>query len=242
MKKIFLVVTTICAVFTFSFAVEQKIVITPVRAEIAYKAGNNHWGVYNGKPYYYYGNRYHEYYRNGRRHYYYDYYDSYDYQKRKTKAAYSQIDKLEEMKTAAENAKKELKGIKILKAKLSKQYSTDAPAMSVAELTVQNNSNHDITSFYFTGAIITHKTGKNISGGYFEYYPDKPLLAGKKASYKIALNEFGQWAKANQPDLAVLNVTVTGIETSDGQTFTDDIFTSDDQKKLNELKNRYIYQ
>jgi hypothetical protein len=98
-------------------AAKPKAKAAPVRADAAFKAGSNHWGVYKGRPYYYYGNRYHEYYRHGRRYYYYDYYDSYDYQKRKTSAAYNEIERLEDMKKAAENARQEMKGIKVNRAR-----------------------------------------------------------------------------------------------------------------------------
>jgi hypothetical protein len=225
----------------FLTAVETKVTVTPMRADAAFKAGANHWGVYNGKPYYYYGHRYHEYYRHGRRYYYYDYYDSYDYQKRKATAAYSEIERLEDMKKAAENARQEMKGIKINSARFYKQYSADSAAESMAEVALQNNSNHAVIKFYFRGTLTTAK-GKTLIDDYFEFSPRQSLSSGEKASYKIALNSFGDWANfKTPPDNAAFSVSLDGIETSDGQTFSYEIFTSEEQKRLTQLKSAYVY-
>ncbi|MDR2191584.1 MAG: hypothetical protein LBO62_01715 [Endomicrobium sp.] len=244
MKNSILIFASILSAFMFaSFlsAAETKIIVTPIRADAAFKAGSNHWGVYNGKPYYYYGDRYHEYYRRGRRYYYYDYYNSYDYHRRKASAAYNEIERLEDMKKAAENARQELKGIKITRARFYKQYATDSAAESMAEIAVQNNSNHTIAEFYFKGTVKTAK-GKVLIDDYFEFSPQQALSSGEKATYKIALNSYGAWADfKTPPDNASFAVSLDGIETEDGQSFSFEIFSADEQKRLNQLKNAYVY-
>ncbi|MCL2145052.1 MAG: hypothetical protein FWH43_06150 [Endomicrobia bacterium] len=241
MKKIIF-----CLIFVFGFAVlsyaaDVKVRVAPLRAEAAFKGGQNHWGVYNGKPYYYYGDRYHEYYRHGRRYYYYDYYDSYDYQRRKAAAAYSEIERLEDMKKSAENAKQELKGIKIEHARFYKRYTTDTAAQSMAEVTILNNSNHDIIDFYFQGTVTTAR-GKVLIDDYFDFSSREALPSGQKATYQIALSPFGAWASFKiPPDNASFSVTINAVETSDGQTFAYDIFSADDQKRLTQLKNAHVY-
>jgi hypothetical protein len=241
LKLVFVSAFLVFASEVFLQAVETKVRVTPLRADAAFKAGKNHWGVYNGKPYYYYGDRYHEYYRHGRRYYYYDYYNSYDYQKRKTAAAYNEIEQLEDLKKAAENAKQEMKGIKIVRARFYKNYTSDSQAQSMAEVSLQNNSNHTVTALYFRGTSVTSR-GKVLIDDYFEYEPGKALSSGEKASYKIDLNSFGAWAGfKTPPDNAKFTVILEGIETSDGQTFSNDIFPEDAQKKLTQLKKAYVY-
>jgi len=241
MKKIVFCLVVVFVFVSLAYARNAKVRVTPVRADVAFKAGGNHWGVYNGKPYYYYGDRYHEYYRNGRRYYYYDYHNSYDYQRRKAAAAYSEIDRLEDMKKAAQNARQELKGIKVNRARFYKEYSTDAAAQSMAEVTIQNNSSHDITGFYFKGTAVTAR-GQILINDYFEFSPQEELVSGQRATYKIPLSSFGSWAKFKiPPDNAKFTVTVEGVETFDGQTFSNDMFSAEDQRRLNQLKNAHVY-
>ncbi|MCL1972333.1 MAG: hypothetical protein FWG57_05015 [Endomicrobia bacterium] len=241
MKKVIFCLIFVFGFAAFSYAVNTRVRVTPVRADVAFTSRQDHWGVYNGKPYYYYGDRYHSYYRNGRRYYYYDYYDSYDYERRKTIAAYSEIERLEDMKKLAENAKHEMKGIKVTKARFYKKYYTDVPAQSMAEVEVQNNSNHGITEFYFKGKV-TASNGKVMIDDYFGFSPEEELLSGEKAKYAIPLSSFEKWTKfQTPPDNASFVVTVDAVETSDGQTFSYDIFTAEDQKRLNQLKNAHVY-
>ncbi|MDR1689280.1 MAG: hypothetical protein LBS21_11800 [Clostridiales bacterium] len=241
MKRIILCLAFVVGFAAVTYAVDAEVRITPLRAEAAFKSGKDHWGVYNGKPYYYYGHRYHAYYRHGRRYYYYDYYDSYDYQRGKAAAAYSEIERLEDMKKAAENAKREMKGIKIKRARFYKEYTSDSAAQSMAEVEVQNDSSHHITEFYFRGNSATAR-GKVLINDHFEFFPQDELQAGQKAAYKIPLNAFGAWAGFKAPpDNSVFTVTLDGMTSSDGQTFSYNIFSSDDQKRLDKLKNAYVH-
>ena len=241
MERIVLCLVFVFGFAAFSYAADVKVRVTPLRAEAAFKSGKDHWGVYNGKPYYYYGDRYHEYYRHGRRYYYYDYYDSYDYQRRKAVAAYSEIERLEDMKKAAENAKREMKGVKIKRARFYKEYTSYAPAQSMAEVEVQNDSSHGITEFYLKGNV-TAANGRVLINDYFEFSPEEELPSGEKAAYTVPLSSFRAWADfKTPPDNAVFTVTVDGITISDGQTFSYDMFSSDDQKRLNQLKNAHVY-
>ncbi len=210
----------------------------------------NHHGFYADGRYYYNGSRFDYGYSPYYDYYYYGYtpyttsyyYSDYYYSKYRHQAAYEEIQRLEQKKTEADAAKKQLNKIKVLRAKFYKQYTTDTLPFSVAEVTVENKSDYAVSAIYFKGSIITHKTSKILIDDSFSYFPEEILEPGAKATYKIHLNEFGNWSKIKQPpDLADFQVSVSGFETADHQSFRSDLFTPSDQKKLNELKKEYAY-
>jgi hypothetical protein len=122
-------------------------------------------------------------------------------------------------KAANDIAKRQTSRVKILNARFYKQYTTDTLPISMAKITVENNSDYPIKTIFFNGKLIIHKTGQVLINDTFRYDVDGTFDVGQANAYDIALNSYGKWAKANTPDLAKFNVVVTGIETSDGMSF-----------------------
>ena len=197
-------------------------------------------------PYYGYDDRHnHRDYRRRNWHYdpyasnYYYYYDS-GYRREREKAAFSEIERLEEKKAQAQRAKQELAGIKIVRARFYKQFTTDTKPISMAEITVENRSKYPLTKLYFKGNLKTHITNKVLIDEPFEYNMAYTLEQGDRATYKIPLNEFGNWSAARPPDMAIFTVIVTGAVADSGESLTG-IFSASEEKRLSELKRRYAY-
>lgn len=174
--------------------------------------------------------------------FYWDYNNSY-YRKYNddAKRARKKIEKLEERKKEELSVRKELEKITVLKAKFYKQYSSDAAPVSIAEITIDNGSQYSVRKFYFRGSLKTHITNKTIIDETFNYETANILEASDRATYKIPLNTFGNWAKTKAPDMAVFEVVVEGIKTADGDKILTGNFTVSDNKLLKKLKREYGY-
>ncbi|AKL97876.1 hypothetical protein [Endomicrobium proavitum] len=198
--------------------------------------GNVKVGVYYDfgfRPYHGYWNYdpYYNYYKN----YYYDT----QYQKKKAIAALDEIKLLEQIKADSAAAEIELFKIRVVKTRFYKQYFTDRIPESTAEITVQNNSDKEIAKLFFHGKIVTHISGNVLIDDYFAYDLQEPLDQGETQTYNIPLNSFGGWAKVQAPDLAVFSVDVNGFMSTDAEVFAP-AWTVEDQKKLDQLKSKYV--
>jgi hypothetical protein len=194
----------------------------------------NHYWDWDSDPIYWYPDPI-----NGDFYYNYTSYNNYETERSKTNTALNEIELLEKRKAESEKAKKELTKVKITEAKFYKQYSTDAPAVSMAEITLKNNSNYKITAIFFRGKLITPKTGRILIDGDFKCDLPEPLESGVENIYEIALNDFGGWAKVKVSDTTKFDVSIIGLGTSDGTVYVS-AFSNNDQKKLDTLKKKYI--
>lgn len=173
--------------------------------------------------------------------YYYNYisYSDYEAQKNKTDLALNEIDLLEKRKTESERARIELSKVKVTEAKFFKSYTTDSPAISIAEITLKNSSKYTITAVFLRGKLITAKTGKILIDGDFKCDLQDILKPGEENIYEIPLNDFAGWSKVKISDTTKFDVSIIGLGASDGTIYVD-AFSNADQKKLNTLKNKYV--
>jgi hypothetical protein len=238
MKKLLLSLLLSCICFSFTFAGRNdyhKHRYGYGYGKIGYYDKHTGIGISVGSGYGYYPQRLHYYSPySGYDTYYYNREDSYDYLRAK-----EEVNALEAKKTAAQAAKKELSSIRVPRAKFYKQYFSDKIPASMAEITVENGSGYLIKKIYFRGELKTHITNKTLINETFSYTTANTLDSLERATYKISLNEFGGWAKAKPPDMAIFTVTVEGIETYDGKLLDVNGFTLADQKRLNALKDEY---
>ncbi|MCL2390651.1 MAG: hypothetical protein FWD54_00955 [Endomicrobia bacterium] len=172
---------------------------------------------------------------------YWTYYDSVYYEQQERRAALAEINKLEDAKASAIHAERSLAYININNASFYKVYTTDALPVSVAEVTVTNDSNNYISAIYFRGTLQTHITNKILIDDAFSYYLPEPLEPGESATYRISLNAFGSWASVKPSDMTLFGVSITGIKTVDGRSIRSESFTEQDQARLDSLKARYGY-
>ncbi|MDR3195871.1 MAG: hypothetical protein LBT58_03755 [Endomicrobium sp.] len=201
-------------------------------AHVVYPA--NHYWDWGSDPIYWYPDPV-----DGDFYYSYASYNDYETKKNKTNAALSEIDLLEKRKAESEKAKKELAKIKITEAKFYKQYATDSPAVSMAEIILKNNSNYTVTAVFFRGKLTTPKSGKILIDGDFKCDLPEPLEPGSEKIYEIALNDFAGWAKVKVSDIAKFDVSIIGLGVSAGTVYVN-AFSNNDQKKLDALKKKYI--
>jgi hypothetical protein len=161
------------------------------------------------------------------------------------KRSYQELNKmalLEQKKTQNRLVQGEIAKVKVLQAKFYKQYTPDTLPISIAEITVENNSDTPIITVFCRGRLIAHKTDEVLVDDTFKYDMPKELSSGAKETYEIDLNSFGQWAKARVPDLTKFEVDIVGIETSRGKVFVAE-FSKEDKEKLKKLRirKRYMY-
>ncbi|MDR3125241.1 MAG: hypothetical protein LBU10_05185 [Endomicrobium sp.] len=196
-----------------------------------------------GRPYaldYYWDFPYGPVCEQGETYYTYDrFYGSEDTRRR----SYGQLNKmvlLEQKKTQGKLAQKEISRVKVLQAKFYKQYTPDTLPISIAEITVENNSQAPIITVFCRGRLVAYKTGNVLFDGTFKYDMPKELSVGSKETYEIDLNSFGQWSKVRVPDLTKFEVDIVGIETSNGKVLVSE-FSKEDKEKLQKLRKKYIY-
>jgi hypothetical protein len=194
----------------------------------------NHYWDWDSDPIYWYPDPV-----DGDFYYSYASYNNYETERSKTNTALNEIELLEKRKAESEKAKKELTKVKITEAKFYKQYSTDAPALSTAEITLKNNSNYKITAVFFRGKLTTPKTGRILIDGDFKCDLPEPMNPGAENIYEIALNDFVGWAKVKVSNTTKFDVSIIGLGTSDGTVYVS-AFSNNDQKRLDTLKKKYI--
>ena len=171
---------------------------------------------------------------------YWTYYDSVYYKQQERRAAL-EINNLEDAKASAIYAEKSLTYINVNNASFYKLYTTNTLPVSVAEVTVTNGSNNYISAIYFRGILQTHITNKILIDNAFSYNLPEPLEPGERATYKIPLNAFGNWASVKPSDMTLFGVSITGIKTVEGISIRSDLFTEQDQARLDSLKAKYGY-
>ncbi|MDR0724013.1 MAG: hypothetical protein LBF23_02375 [Endomicrobium sp.] len=159
------------------------------------------------------------------------------------KRSYQELNKmalLEQKKNQSRLVQKEIAKVKVIQSKFYKQYTTDTLPISIAEITVENNSDTPIITVFCRGRLISHKTGEVLVDDTFKYDMPKELPSGTKETYEIDLNSFGQWAKVRVPDLTKFEVEIVGIETNKGKVLVAE-FSKEDKEKLKKLRKKYIY-
>ncbi|GHT61487.1 hypothetical protein AGMMS49950_07740 [Endomicrobiia bacterium] len=122
---------------------------------------------------------------------------------------------VEQGKALANAARRQILRVKVLNARFYKQYTTDTLPISMAEITIENKSDHPIKTIFFNGKLVTHKTRRVLIDDAFRYDIDGALASKETNTYNIPLNSYGKWATARPPDLAKFDVAITGIEISD---------------------------
>jgi hypothetical protein len=194
---------------------------------------NNYWD-WGSDPLYWYPDP-----DDGEFTYSYENYKAYEVKRNKTNAALSEIDLLEKRKTESENAKKELAKIKVVDAKFYKQYTISSAAISIADVTLKNNSDFTVVAVFFRGKLVISKTGKILIDGDFKCDLPEALNPGEENVYEIALNDFAGWAKIKISDTTKFDVNIIGIGLNNGIVYVN-AFSDKDQKKLDILKEKYI--
>jgi hypothetical protein len=245
MEKIVVIFTFLILVITASFADTKP--KKKEQVDVFSNISESYEGT--GRPYaldYYwdfpYGPVYEEYNENkyGETYYTYDrFYGSEGYRKR----SYQELNKMalsEQKKAQSRFVQKEIANVKVTQAKFYKQYTPDTLPISIAEITVENNSDTPIITVFCRGRLIAHKTGEILVDDTFKYDMPKELPRGAKETYEIDLNSFGQWAKVRVPDLIKFEVDVVGIETSKGKILVAE-FSKEDKAKLQKLRKKYVY-
>ncbi|MDR0617654.1 MAG: hypothetical protein LBG23_02690 [Endomicrobium sp.] len=161
---------------------------------------------------------------HGGTYYTYDrFYGSEDRRKR----SYGQLNKmvlLGQKKTQFKLVQKEISRVKVLQAKFYKHYTPDTFPISIAEITIENNSQTPIITVFCRGRLVAYKTSNVLFDGTFKYDIPKELSVGAKETYEIDLNRFGQWSKVKVPDLTKFEVDIVGIETSEGKVLVSEVF------------------
>jgi hypothetical protein len=176
----------------------------------------------------------------GETYYTYDRFYGSEGRRKKSYQELNNIVLLEQKKTQAKLVQKEISSVKILQARFYKQYTPDTIPISIAEITVENNSSTPIITVFCRGRLVSYKTGEIIFDGTFKYDMPKELPTGAKETYEIDLNSFGDWAKVRVPDLTKFEVDVVGVETNKGKILVAE-FSKEDKEKLQKLKKKYIY-
>ncbi|MDR1696342.1 MAG: hypothetical protein LBR69_06940 [Endomicrobium sp.] len=110
-----------------------------------------------------------------------------------------------------------LSDVTVLNAAFYRVFSTAAPSVPTAEVTVLNNSDYAVSEIYFRGQLETRETGKVLIDDAFNYELPQYLMPGQSAVYKIPLSSFDKWTKVKPPDTAVFSVVITGITADSGE-------------------------
>ncbi|MDR1418075.1 MAG: hypothetical protein LBI80_02825 [Endomicrobium sp.] len=243
MKKIATVSAFLILVVTVSFAdtksnKEEQVDVFSNVSETYEGTGrpyalDYYWDFPYGPVYEYNENNY------GETYYTYDrFYGSEGYRKR----SYQDLNKMalsEQKKAQSRLIQKEIANVRVTQAKFYKQYTPDTLPISIAEITVENNSDTPIITVFCRGRLIAHKTGEVLMDNTFKYDMPKELISGAKETYEIDLNKFGQWAKVRVPDLTRFEVDVVGVETSKGKVLVAE-FSKEEKEKLRKLRKKYM--
>lgn len=155
--------------------------------------------------------------------------------------AVQEIKELEEKKSSSIANLESMKSFKIVRSRFrmeKQKYGSDQPIVS---LSVENNTEKAISKAYFKGTIAS--PGREVPWfiDTFSYQISGGLEPGEKAEWDLAPNKFSNWGKVNAPTDAIFTVSVIRLDGADGNPILGDAnFTEKDQKRLDELKSKYM--
>jgi len=151
----------------------------------------------------------------------------------------TKIAELEQKRSAAENAKEDLKKFNVVRSRFYFQESSFMEA--VIELTVKNQTQHAVSRAYFQGVLASPGRSVPWVQDSFNYEIAGGLEPGEQVTWELSPKMFGKWSKApkDRKDM-VLTVTVTRIDGADQNPIYDSEFSKWDKEKLEELNTRLI--
>ena len=152
----------------------------------------------------------------------------------------TKIAELEQKRSAAENAKEDLKKYNVVRSRFYFQKSSFMEE-AVIELTVKNQTQHAVSRAYFQGVLASPGRSVPWVQDSFNYKISGGLEPGEQVTWKLSPNMFGEWSKApkDRKDM-VLTVSVTRIDGADEKPIYDSEFSKWDKEKLEELNERLI--
>jgi len=152
----------------------------------------------------------------------------------------TKIAELEQKRSAAENAKEDLKKFNVVRSRFYFQKSSFMEE-AVIELTVKNQTQHAVSRAYFQGVLASPGRSVPWVQDSFNYKISGGLEPGEQVTWKLSPNMFGEWSKApkDRKDM-VLTVSVTRIDGADEKPIYDSEFSKWDKEKLEELNERLI--
>jgi len=152
----------------------------------------------------------------------------------------TKIAEFEQKRSAAENAKEDLKKFNVVRSRFYFQKSSFMEE-AVIELTVKNQTQHAVSRAYFQGVLASPGRSVPWVQDSFNYKISGGLEPGEQVTWKLSPNMFGEWSKApkDRKDM-VLTVSVTRIDGADEKPIYDSEFSKWDKEKLEELNERLI--
>jgi len=152
----------------------------------------------------------------------------------------TKIAELEQKRSAAENAKEDLKKFNVVRSRFYFQKSSFMEE-AIIELTVKNQTQHAVSRAYFQGVLASPGRSVPWVQDSFNYKISGGLEPGEQVTWKLSPNMFGEWSKApkDRKDM-VLTVSVTRIDGADEKPIYDSEFSKWDKEKLEELNERLI--
>lgn len=149
-----------------------------------------------------------------------------------------EIAELEGEQKAADAAKEKMKDFEVLTSRFyySKNAYRSAPTI---ELSVKNRLGEAVSRAYFHGVLETPGRSVPWVADNFNYSISGGLEPNEEATWKLAPNMFGAWAKApKERNDMVLTVTVTRLDGANGEPIFDGEFSEYDQERLEKLKSK----
>jgi len=148
-------------------------------------------------------------------------------QQQQTSGAYTELNELVKKQYHYEADMESLSGINVTDVQFS---NNPTPVLT---LTVTNNSRYAILNIAFECEI---KDGGTSFGQTFDYSLPEVLRPGKKMTYTIDLQEYREWNTINLSPTAQMTIYVDGITNDRGTAVPQDIFTAEDQQRMDTLK------
>jgi len=154
--------------------------------------------------------------------------------------ALEEIEALEEKRAKADAAREEYEKFKITSTRFyfkKKEYYGKQP---VIEISVKNGTKVTIARAFFEGSISNPDKNETIYINTFNYRFSGGLRPGNEESFSIAPGIYSGWGKVKVPEGAVFTVTIERLDgPKDEFLFSADEFSEEDQKRLEELKEKY---
>ncbi|KAA3667659.1 DUF6694 family lipoprotein [Pectobacterium carotovorum] len=155
--------------------------------------------------------------------------------------AVQEIKELEERKGSSVANLESMKSFKVVRSRFhieKQEYGLKQPIIS---LNIENNTGKAISRAYFKGVITSPGREVPWFSDTFNYQIPGGLEPGEKAEWSLSPNMFSSWGKVSVPTDAIFTVNVIRLDGADEKPiFGDANFTERDQKRLDELKNKYI--
>lgn len=158
---------------------------------------------------------------------------------RQEKQALQEIIELEEIRKTSLEARAELDKFEVMRSRFYKRAGTfgDDP---IIELTVHNGTSYPVSRVYFEGVIASPGRSVPWLKKDFNYKIRGGLEPGEEDSWKLSPNSFSEWGTVDVPSDAIFTVTVERLDGPGGEPlFSTEIFDESDEKRLQELKEKY---